>query len=193
MKFFWKYEIFRKSELFPKIWEFSENLKPFHKSFANSSLFLLVWRVASLSECSMVVFFNNVEWLTDWLTEWVSDKVTYWAVWGQLKIRLFGKSFDFWSKISDFGKFSDVFWKFQSFGKSSYFWRKSWYLWKHFGFSEKCSRAMDIQKPCALSLPIPTYFRSQPTHFWEPDNTYLRGRFYAVRGDYKERFGRISL
>ena len=61
---------FRKSEKFLKIWKVSKNLKSFQKSekfpkiwkwtgHVSLSLWSHVSRVASLSECSLVVFFNS--------------------------------------------------------------------------------------------------------------------------------------
>ena len=52
----------------------------------SSSLWSNVRRVTTLSECSLVVFLTMV---SQSLTYLLSDKVTYRAVWGQLKITLY--------------------------------------------------------------------------------------------------------
>ena len=76
---------FRKSKSFPKIWKFAKNLKIYWGDFH----WLHVIRVACLSECSMIVFFNNgCQLLTQSVTYLLSDKGTYWVVWGQLKISI---------------------------------------------------------------------------------------------------------
>ena len=76
-------KIFRKSEILSKIWFFFKSLKICRKLSSKIS------RVTCISECSMIVFFNNgCQLLTQSVTYLLSDKGIYWVVWGQLKISI---------------------------------------------------------------------------------------------------------
>ena len=73
----------QKSENLSEIWNFFKSLKICRKLSSKIS------RVTCLSECSMIVFFNNgCQLLTQSVTYLLSDKGTYWVVWGQLKISI---------------------------------------------------------------------------------------------------------
>ena len=77
------------SEKFPKIGKVSGQVIN-----VSSSLWLHVSRVTCLSECSMIVFFNNGSQLLSYsVTQLLSDKGTYRAVRGQLKIQWVSQDF----------------------------------------------------------------------------------------------------